>query len=385
MSIETMPTHFAPAERSSRERLVEEANLILRFDLLKKILDMVPDFCLILNQHRQIISANRAFTTTLRVSDIEHILGLRPGEAVGCMHSDLEAGGCGTSTFCRVCGAVKAIVNCQQGKPDSQECRIVTRTGDALDLRVWASPFLLEEHLYTFFVIQDISHEKRRRMLERIFFHDILNTAGGLYGYADLLTESCPHDGETAVLSKHIFTITDSIIQEIQSQKDLVAAEGFELTLKPERLSSLEILKEVAASMQNHIVAKGKSIVASPGSAPVSFTSDRTLVKRVLGNMTKNALEASVPGNTVTLSSIEDGGGVRFAVHNLQSMPPDVQLQIFKRSYSTKGAGRGLGTYSIKLLTERYLKGHAGFTSSLEQGTTFFASYPLTMDLESEE
>ena len=43
-------------------------------------------------------------------------------------------------------------------------------------------------------------------------------------------------------------------------------------------------------------------------------------------------------------------------------MPRQVQLQIFKRSFSTKGAARGLGTYSMRLLSERYLKGVVSFT-----------------------
>jgi sensor histidine kinase regulating citrate/malate metabolism len=52
-------------------------------------------------------------------------------------------------------------------------------------------------------------------------------------------------------------------------------------------------------------------------------------------------------------------------------------LQIFQRSFSTKGAGRGLGTYSIKLLGERYLHGTVSFASSAEQGTIFQISLPL--------
>jgi signal transduction histidine kinase len=52
-------------------------------------------------------------------------------------------------------------------------------------------------------------------------------------------------------------------------------------------------------------------------------------------------------------------------------MPREVQLQLFKRSFTTKGTGRGLGTYSMKLLTERYLKGRIAFTSSETDGTTF--------------
>jgi len=53
-----------------------------------------------------------------------------------------------------------------------------------------------------------------------------------------------------------------------------------------------------------------------------------------------------------------------------------VQLQVFNRSFSTKGTGRGLGTYSVKLLTERCLKGRVGFTSALGEGTVFQVTLP---------
>jgi sensor histidine kinase regulating citrate/malate metabolism len=59
-------------------------------------------------------------------------------------------------------------------------------------------------------------------------------------------------------------------------------------------------------------------------------------------------------------------------------MPDDVQLQVFKRSFSTKGAGRGLGTYSMKLLSEQYLNGRIALISSPQAGTTFVARYSLT-------
>ena len=35
--------------------------------------------------------------------------------------------------------------------------------------------------------------------------------------------------------------------------------------------------------------------------------------------------------------------------------------------------------YSIKLLTERYLKGHASFTSTEAEGTTFSISLPMQL------
>lgn len=95
--------------------------------------------------------------------------------------------------------------------------------------------------------------------------------------------------------------------------------------------------------------------------------------------MVKNAVEASQAGQPVTVGCRQHDGRVEFWVHNHGVIPPQVQLQIFRRSFTTKDPGRGLGTYSMKLLTERYLKGAVSFTSSPADGTTFVASCPLTI------
>jgi sensor histidine kinase regulating citrate/malate metabolism len=58
-------------------------------------------------------------------------------------------------------------------------------------------------------------------------------------------------------------------------------------------------------------------------------------------------------------------------VKNDQVIPEDIQKQLFQRSFSTKGTGRGIGTYSIKLLTENYLKGKVSFVSNETDGTVF--------------
>jgi signal transduction histidine kinase len=120
--------------------------------------------------------------------------------------------------------------------------------------------------------------------------------------------------------------------------------------------------------------------VIDPAAEPVVFHTDPVLIERVIGNLVKNALEACRPGQTVTLCCWAEPDQVIFSVHNPSHMPRDVELQIFQRSFSTKGQGRGLGTYSIKLFTERYLRGSVSFTTSAEGGTTFRAAYPLRLD-----
>jgi sensor histidine kinase regulating citrate/malate metabolism len=50
---------------------------------------------------------------------------------------------------------------------------------------------------------------------------------------------------------------------------------------------------------------------------------------------------------------------------------------LVQRSFSTTGGGgRGIGTYSVKLFGERYLKGRVAFVSREQEGTTFSFAVP---------
>lgn len=375
MSSSALPTEFAPAERASREEIERQSQMVLSLPFMCSTLNALPDPVLVLNRQRQIVFANRAILEMLGIKDMLAVCGARPGEVVGCVHSCESHGGCGTTEFCRECGAVRAILASQQSHATVEECRIQQKTGDALDLRVWAAPFEVAEEKFTLFAVSDISNEKRRKALERIFFHDLLNTAGGLVGYAHILREASPT--ELDEFANTIARLADKLIDEINTQRDLAAAETSELSVNPVPIQSRELMGDVVSTFHGHEVARGREIKISPDFADVPFTSDRTLVRRVLINMMKNALEASRPGQTVTIGCNNRDEQVEFWIHNQTEMLRNVQLQVFQRSFSTKGSGRGLGTYSMKLLSERYLKGQVSFTSTAAEGTTFRAKYPL--------
>ena len=145
-------------------------------------------------------------------------------------------------------------------------------------------------------------------------------------------------------------------------------------------IDSLELLQEVTDTYDSQPFADRRHIRVDENAQRIVFTSDKTLLQRVIGNMLKNALEASGSGDTVTLGCEMRGDRIEFRVHNPNPMPREIQLQVFQCSFSTKGPGRGIGTYSMKLLSERYLQGNVSFTSSAEAGTVFRARYPLSLN-----
>lgn len=367
-------TAFLPARRSSAEELDASLATLKANLAMTQLLQSMPDFVMLLDENRQVVFANAALERALG----KELIGQRPGEVLSCQHATETAAGCGTSPSCRHCGAAKAVQASQQGRVVSEECRITAqREGhlEALDLRMWANPVAIEGKTFTLLSSRDIADEKRKAFLERIFLHDLMNTATALRGATALM------DGEDAseheLTAQRIGSLSSRIIDEINSQRQLIAAESNELVARPEPMKSADLLRSIEGTYQCSDVLHGRLLCIAGDSAEVAFECDPSLLGRVVGNMTKNAIEASLPGQTITLGCKLEQGKVAFWVNNPTSMPERVRLQIFNRSFSTKGAGRGLGTYSMKYLTEKYLGGDISFTSTEREGTTFVARYPL--------
>lgn len=372
-----LTTHFAPAERIlSAEELQRQVDYF-NTPAVRTVADAVPDSLLVLNQYRQAVYANHRLANLLHLEDPSLVYGKRPGEIFGCIHNDENEAGCGTSEACAACGAVNAILAGLAGRADVQECRILLHPDNTpLDLRVYTTPLQVEGQPYTFFAFTDISDEKRRGVLERIFLHDILNTVGGLRGLVWLLGIAASKT-EMKEIRKDLDVLSEGLIEEVKGQRQLLAAENNDLVLQVEPISTRELLNLVAGSYHGMLIARGKQVRISDQAVDTQINSDKTLLRRVLGNMVKNALEACTAGSTITLGCDLSGAGLRFWVHNPGVMPRETQLQVFQRSFSTRGPGRGLGTYSMKLLGERYLKGKVSFTSQQDEGTIFQIVLPI--------
>jgi diguanylate cyclase (GGDEF)-like protein len=162
----SLPTDFAPAERFSREKVLQQNKEWAAELQVRMIGDAAPVLILILNECRQIVYANKQISHYGNFESAEYYLGLRPGELMGCVHALSCDGGCGTTLFCSKCGSVRAILQGLEGLVDVEECTIDRgKTLEKFNLRVWTTPVKLNDADYVIFSIQDISLEMENKRL----------------------------------------------------------------------------------------------------------------------------------------------------------------------------------------------------------------------------
>jgi nitrogen fixation/metabolism regulation signal transduction histidine kinase len=370
---------FAPAARAGTAELkasFAELKEQLPYDAM---LELVPDISFIVNARRQVLYANSAALSMLGV-DSEQVIGARPGEIIQCIHARETPGGCGTTEACRVCGAVGAVLEALDGeKRNSKECRITTMVGGrsaSLDLLVTAVPVPTKQGSFAVVTMSDIGDTKRRQVLERLFFHDLMNSISSLQACVFLLDKEFGSTVSENDYFARLSQAVQSLIDEVCQQRDLVTMESGDLEPEPLEIELEEVARKAVRGVEPADYAAGKRIVLEKEGVPRRLTTDPVLLGRVLVNMLKNALEAAQAGENVELRIAYEVGRARISVSNDAYIPRELQLQIFQRSFSTKGRGRGIGTYSMKLLTEDYLGGKIGFESREEAGTTFWIELP---------
>jgi signal transduction histidine kinase len=369
-------TYHAPPERATADRLERQRAALQWQPLVRAALDRVPDAVLVLNAQRQIVLANQPAAALLE-RDPDALLGLRPGEAIECIHANDGPYGCGTSLFCTVCGAVRAVLQSQQSAGTVvSDCRITRqRSGgrEALELRVWSSTLRVDGVDFTLLALRDVAAESRLRTFERVLLGDVRNALGGLQGLLELIPGSDVADAASYL--QIAGQLTRQVLEEIEAHLDLAAAEAGTLEVHEDPIDVAALLESVRAGCLRQVEALGKAITPPQLVGETRIVSDERLLRRTLAGLVNNALEASRPGQKVTLS-FSNQSAPTFRIHNEDVMPESVQLQVFQRSFSTHSADRGLGAYSVKLIVERYLGGHVGFFSRPGFGTAFTLTLP---------
>lgn len=257
----------------------------------------------------------------------------------------------------------------------------VDRDGDTLDLsfHVRTAPIALEGERFLLIFLRDVTMTRVREELSHVFFHDVANLIQGLQGACESLTSEAA--GERSLASSRARSLARRLAKEVTIQRALLDQRLGELPVTLETVDAGTVLDEVHALYADHPQAFGKvlQITAPPGRWYVR--TDVSLLVRVVGNMVTNALEATARGGTVHLWCQQHDDRVQFIVQNRGTMLPNVARRVFQRHFTTKGgSGRGLGTYAMKLIGERYLGGEVAFETGAAAGTRFWIALPHLED-----
>ena len=331
--------------------------------------DTVGEGIFLFDSDLKIIMANRAFSASFSRLGAADVAGHSLCGALTCRYLTADGQG-GAAPACRECAWFRAAEAWRRGETgDRLELRGFAANGEAFDYAVTVRPLPSDGRgAAGLCVLCDIAPHKRLRALERVFFHDVINLAAGVSGLCGMVEESGAPvpSAETFGL---IRTTARKTVDAIQRMRVLRSAESGDLTLYPHPLDCGELMRETAALFKDEADARRVEVCVVIDGEGVALNTDREIVQMAVGDLLLNAIEASGRGDRVGLACRGTNGTVVISVSNPAVIPPDVCCHLFERSFTTRGAGRGLGAYRAFLLCERYLNGKLSLESRAPTGT----------------
>lgn len=266
------------------------------------------------------------------------------------------------------------------------ECEITDYQDQSSVLKVSLKKIFSDGHTELLLSVQDITEIKCKELLQNLFMHDLANRVTEVIANSELLTQICKKgESDSEKLnrwSENIKMISKELGLEISAQQAIASMELNKMEAQPEKVESLNEIQNLASHFYPLVKLNEISLNICATSKDLIVYTDPVLLRRVLTNLVKNAIEASQPGDDVTLGCRlkKNSGMVEFWIHNPGFINKDHQEHLFKPYFSTKESTRGLGTYSIKFLTEFFLKGTVDYQTSEQEGTCFRVAYPLSLE-----
>lgn len=333
------------------------------------ILEATKSNFVVVDKELNVIFSNPERITKHQIS----MRNMRPGDLFTCINAVHSKHGCGSSVNCPHCRLRNNIYKVQKTHlPVETEVVLTLANNTMLSLLITATPFFYEEHEFIAVFLRNVSDKRRIEMMEHVFFHDMLNLTGTLNNFIKLM-----EDDKSLEVFEEIKKLSGMIVDQVTSQRDLIYAEDGTLICEPGYVVVNDLLNGLYVAQKCIATSKNKVLDGRLLNDSAMVETDHKLLSRVLLNMIKNAIEASGDEYTVVVQPkiIEDN--LEVSVNNPGIINPSVRNSIFQFGNSTKGNGRGIGTYSMKLIGENYLHGKVWFTSTEKEGTTFYISIPL--------
>jgi len=137
-------------------------------------------------------------------------------------------------------------------------------------------------------------------------------------------------------------------------------------------------IAEIVDSMRPEGERQNVTVSAHYAAEPLVINGDRFALGRVYRNLITNAIQATQPGGSVTVTTARVGDRVEISVADTGSgIPAERLAAIFDDFVTTKRRGLGLGLAISKRIVEQ-LDGTITVASEVDRGTTFVLRFPAS-------
>jgi signal transduction histidine kinase len=158
----------------------------------------------------------------------------------------------------------------------------------------------------------------------------------------------------------------DKIVQDLQDFARPIKPVTREIDLQAiceEILLKSPIPQNIKASCR--IQPEAKRLMADPDA-----------LKRILGNLVSNAVQAMPKGGELTIRAFTEKGGTTITIQDTGiGIPEEAKKKLFTPLFTTKAKGQGFGLPVVQRMTEA-LGGTITFESTVGKGTKFIIRLP---------
>lgn len=335
----------------------------------RELFDDSIDPILITDWKGQIMEANR-----------RALLLMASGEADLSAHSIFEL------QDARVGWLTERADELHSGRTISYETLLTTFEKNELPVEVHVRKVDIEGGDYLQWILRDITERKTldalRNDLMGMIYHDmrspLSNVISSLGILQDMITESS--DEQMHLVVDVASRASNRLQRLISSLVDVGRLEAGQPVIHTEQMDARAVLEEVVEVLHTTADNRQQVLTAQVESSLPPIQADVDMMKRVLINLTENALKYSPQGAQVTLGSEKTADGLRFWVEDTgPGIPPEDREHVFDKyvrlNREKKGRSAGLGLAFCRLAVAAH-GGKIWVESGSEGGSRFVFTLP---------
>jgi len=205
--------------------------------------------------------------------------------------------------------------------------------------------------------------------------HDLRNPLQAIAGELYLMKQDVD-DSPDSLCKLEVQESLVSIQEQVDYMNKIISdLQDFAKPLQPEPVE-VELCSAIPQLLATVNVPDNIEAMATCDSKLPKIKLDLTFLKRILVNLTTNAIQAMPKGGKLTIKASQEANMVSITVSDTGvGIPDEVKPKIFQPLMTTKSKGQGFGLAVVKRLVEAQ-GGKISFESKVGQGTQFKLSFP---------